>query len=79
MKTIEYRVRPVTRYIVTRFESEDRMGASSSCGEFDREDEALRVGFAAAKMDQEHYRFDHNQAEVIFPDLPEGWTYFPEA
>lgn len=41
MKTIEYRVRPVTRYVVTRFESESdgpdgRSSTGSEClGEFD--------------------------------------------
>lgn len=47
-KTIEYRVRPVTRYIVTRFESEfheNGCGSSggSSFGEYDNEGEAKKV------------------------------------
>lgn len=78
MKTIEYRVRPVTRFVVTRFESDGGMASSTSCGEFDREEAALRVGFAAAKMDQEEFRFDHNRAKVIFPDMPENWSYYRE-
>lgn len=29
MKTVEYRVRPVTRYVVTRYESEPETGSGS--------------------------------------------------
>lgn len=43
MKRVEYRVRPVTRYIVTRFESADRACGSESLGEFDNESGALRA------------------------------------
>lgn len=47
-KTIEYRVRPVTRYIVTRFESEQvanglGCAGSSSFGEYDNEGQANKV------------------------------------
>lgn len=50
-KTVEYRVRPVTRYHVTRFESEDnpsgagRVGCES-LGEFDNESQAMKVADA---------------------------------
>ena len=47
MKTIEYRVRPVTRYIVTRFEAHGSSeGASSYMGELDSEHLAQRVAAA---------------------------------
>lgn len=47
-KTIEYRVRPVTRYIVTRFEHEAHesgacSGGCSTFGEYDNEGEAKKV------------------------------------
>lgn len=50
-KTVEYRVRPVTRYHVTRFESElHESGAESagceSLGEFDNEQQAFKVAEA---------------------------------
>lgn len=47
MKTIEYRVRPVTRYVVTEFFSEE--GGPSGVRtfkEFEREDDANRVADA---------------------------------
>lgn len=56
MKTIEYRVRPVTRYIVTRFERQDDnnglcSGGSEGCGEFDREDSAEKIAMALANAE----------------------------
>lgn len=80
MKTIEYKVRPVMRYVVTRYEAEDRMAASTTCGEFDREDDALRVGFALAKNDLHHFcgSGGEQEAEVKFPDFPDGWSYYPK-
>lgn len=50
-KTVEYRVRPVTRYHVTRFENEDHdngrcSGGSESLGEFDNESQAFKVADA---------------------------------
>lgn len=51
---IEYRVRPVTRYIVTRYSQAEggRLAGSESYGEFDNEPTALDVMMALAM--QEH-------------------------
>lgn len=49
MKTIEYRVRPVTRYVVTRYES----GGVETLGEFANEGHALRVMLALQRHDPE--------------------------
>jgi hypothetical protein len=67
MKTIEYRVRPVTRYIVTRFHSDLTVAdhgtfgksyqatsgscGSESCGEFDRKEIAEKIAWALAFKD----------------------------
>ncbi len=37
MKTVEYRVRSVTRYLVTRYEESENSASSESMGEFDNE------------------------------------------
>lgn len=47
-KTIEYRVRPVTRYIITRFEHDPHVigacsSGSSAFGEYDNEGHANKV------------------------------------
>lgn len=55
MKKIEYRVRPVTRFIVTRYEEFDHgsTGGSSSesLGEFENAHQADNVATALAKSD----------------------------
>lgn len=50
-KTVEYRVKPVTRYHVTRFESEVHEnvscnGGCESLGEYDNEVQAMKVADA---------------------------------
>lgn len=55
-KTVEYRVRPVTRYHVTRFENEDHengrcSGGCESLGEFDNESQANKVAKALAYLE----------------------------
>lgn len=57
MKKVEIRVRPVTRYIVTRYEEEiDEAGRGSagcySLGEFDHEYYAERVAAAVRAFEQ---------------------------
>ena len=52
---IEYRVRPVTRYVVTRWQSGERHGSQMTCGssetrgEFDNERSAYEVAYALCK------------------------------
>jgi hypothetical protein len=73
-KTIEYRVRPVTRYIVTRFESSNEggscSGGSESLGEFDHEPTAYRVGYALAKAEHEKLGYPTDDARIKYPDEP---------
>lgn len=58
MKTIEYRVRPVTRYVVTRWYAEDHAngccsGGCEGLGEFDNESAAQRVMIGMASHEHE--------------------------
>lgn len=59
MKTIEYRVRPVTRYIVTRYYSEILPngtgcgGCESIGGEFDNMEQANKVAKAMSSLEPE--------------------------
>lgn len=43
MSTVEYRVRPVSRYVVTRYEDAGNVGSVETIGEFDNEQQAMRV------------------------------------
>lgn len=49
---IEYRVRPVTRYVVTRFHSGERSAGCETCGEFDNMQRANTVAEALHKSEQ---------------------------
>ena len=49
---IEYRIIPITRYMVTRFEEGENCVGSESLGEFDNERKAYRVA-EALKMKEE--------------------------
>jgi len=71
---IEYRVRPVTRYIVTRFE---RSGNGASCiggggggghGEFDNYETAYQVGYALAKADHERKGWPLGDERIQYPE-----------
>lgn len=82
MEKIEYRVRPVTRYIVTRFHSIDHPAGSESgelveCGEFSNENRAYTVATALAFKEREDLgwppgdeRMQFAQKGIEFVDLP---------
>lgn len=79
MKTIEYRVRPVTRYIVTRYTCErlengnENGGSCETKGEFDSQETAYHVGYALAKEEVERLGLPPGDMGVIFPE-PIGYT-----
>lgn len=55
-KTVEYRVRPVIRYQVTRFYCEEKenglgSGGVESLGEFDNESQAFKVSNALSDLE----------------------------
>ncbi|WP_422383266.1 hypothetical protein [Roseibium album] len=73
---IEYRVRPVTRYVLTRFEQvtdgDDESGGSVCLGEFDRADTAFHIGCALARDDDRGGSPAADETkEVKFPDHPD--------
>lgn len=73
-KTIEYRVRPVTRYHVTRFESEvhddgTNSGGCESLGEFDRTDTAHTVAVAMCSLEALQAKETGMEIEFKMPEL----------
>lgn len=68
--TIEYRVKRVERFIVTRYEEAKESGTASvrQVGkEFDSFDTAYEVGYALARADQERLGLSTGDDGVIFP------------
>ena len=70
---IEYRVRPVTRYIVTRFEENDAgtSGGCRECGEYDNMETAYAVGTALCKVEHEKLGYPLGDERIIYPS-PDG-------
>jgi hypothetical protein len=75
---IEYRVRPVTRFIVTKFESSENSAASTSHGEFDNYDTAYAVGYALANADAQRLGLPLGDEKIQFPDPPGSRNHFAD-
>lgn len=72
---IEYRVRPVTRYLITRFHQEeyDNGRCSGGCeerGEFDNPDIAYNVAYALALKDRDDLGWAPGDDRMQFPEHP---------
>lgn len=75
--TIEYRVRPVTRYIITRYESTENVGSVGTVGEFTNVRSANRICEALAATEGGATAFpaplhDSSCAVHNAPAYPEG-------
>jgi len=73
---IEYRVRPVTRYIVTRFAALPAGGGGMSIGsetrgEYDNPNTAYEVGYALCKAEHERLGWPLNDPRITYPFLPD--------
>ncbi len=65
---VEYKVREIKRYIVTRFESTENTGSSSVRGEYDNFDMAYNVACALAKMDRDNLGYPPGDDRIMFPE-----------
>lgn len=70
---IEYRIRPVTRYMVTRYEEDpvSRVGSSSMAGEFPNQQLALDCAnaFNAWQQDRVSVKWDPETSQPICPPI----------
>jgi hypothetical protein len=71
---IEYRIKPVTRYMITRFERDANGGASVGCPvssvQFDSADIAYDVAYALAKADHERMGWPICDDRIQYPRHP---------
>ena len=83
MSKIEYRVRPVTRYIVTRYVHSEidpdnarflAKAGSSTHGEYDNADTAYEVGYALAKAEADRLNYPPGDLRMVFPRHPDEET-----
>ena len=72
-QSIEYRVVPVTRFIVTRYESHSGAsgpsGSVSERGEFNNFNNAYEVGRALAECERQSLGFALDDPRIKFPDV----------
>lgn len=64
---VEYRVKEVKRYVVTRWYEGDRCGGCETKGEFDNSDTAYAVGYALAKNEHEQLGYPVGDERIIYP------------
>ncbi len=71
--TIEYRVKPVTRYIVTRYGESDNQTEPTVRqigGEHDNAEVAYQVGYALARQEAENLGYDPGDDRLKYPEHP---------
>ena len=67
MEKIEYRVRPVTRYVVTRFAQDANGSESSQKGEYDNGHVAYSVAYALARHEHTQLGWPLDDSRIIYP------------
>lgn len=68
---VEYRVRPVTRYVVTRYHEGKRCGGSDEKGEFGNEADAFEVATALCKVEHQQLGWPIDDPRIIYPKREE--------
>ena len=74
---IEYRVKPVTRYVVTRYEKTETGGGVSTVGEYDNAEIAYHVGYAMCRTEHAKAGTPPDDMNFVYPSIPEGVTVQP--
>lgn len=75
MSKIEYRVRPVTRYVVTKHEKLDNgSGSLRTLGMYDNPDMAQEVAYALCQADHERLGYPPGDMRIIYPQSPTGFS-----
>ena len=66
---VQYQVRTVSRFVVTRYEESDdaRTGASETRGEYDNADVAFEVAYALCKSEHDASDEDVGSMNFIYP------------
>lgn len=75
---LEYRVRPVTRYIVTKYEETDAGSGVVTVGEYDNADVAYEVCTAIAKTEHARLGWPINDDRILYPEHPDHLNAKPD-
>jgi hypothetical protein len=68
--SIEYRIKSITRYIVTRHEGGENAGGVKQIGnEYNSYDTAYEVGYAVCRMEHERLGWPVGDGRIIYPEI----------
>ena len=70
--TVEYKVRPITRYVVTRFHEDGDNAGCDQHGTYDNAGTAYTVAYALCKAEHDKSGAPAGSMDFIYPDLPAG-------
>ena len=76
---VEYRVKPVTRYIVTRFHADGTTGAVEQRGEYENGEVAYEVAYALCKAEHDASGQPVESVNFVYPRIPDGVSIPPKA
>jgi hypothetical protein len=76
--TIEYRVRPIVRFLVTRHEIAEDGGSTQHIGsEYPNGDTAFEVAYALASAEAKRMNLSPGSMEMIYPQTPVTYRLEP--
>lgn len=78
-KKVEYRVRPVTRYVVTRYEECLNAGWLSTKGIYDNGEIAYQVAYALCQSEHNASGEPLGSENFVYPAIPDGVSVMPQA
>lgn len=64
---VEYKVRPITRYVVTRYHEIEHGAGSETKGEYDNPSVAHEVAYALCKAEHEHLGWPVADMRIHYP------------
>ena len=71
VERIEYQIRPVTRFILTRYEKTTNGGGVQQIGgEYDNPQMAYEIGYAMAKLDHDRQGWPVADERIKYPEDP---------
>ena len=70
--TVEYRVRPITRYIITRYEATEQSRTSTQHGQFEDGATAYHVAYALCRAEHDRSGEPEGSMNFVYPAIPAG-------
>lgn len=65
---VEYKVRPVTRFVVTRWHEAENCGGSQTIGEYASNEAAFHVAYALCKQEHQQLGYPPGDERIQYPE-----------